>query len=125
MRSLAAALLVGLTAMAAVAPFATAAVVPGAEGPAPRRAALSTATTVATHAAAPRVTADGTPCDKVHDDSPPARLSPDGLYGYLAEYGRYLVERFVELLRAAHDTVDRLAPPLNALEASPAGRPPA
>ena len=125
MPSLAAALLVGLTAMAATVPTATAAVVPGAEGP-PRPAAPMSATTLDTSsAAAHRLTAEGATCDKVRGDRPSPSLSYDGLYADMAEYGRHLVERFFEILRAARDTVDRLAPRLNALEASPAGRRPA
>ena len=126
MSSLAAALLVGLTAMAATVPTATAAVVPGAEGPAPRRAAPTSATTFDTSAAAAhRLTAEGATCDKVRVDRPSVSLSYDALYADMAEYGRHLVERFFEILRAARDTVDRLTPRLNALEASPAGRRPA
>jgi hypothetical protein len=102
MPSLAAALLVGLTAIAAVVPAALAAVVPGAEGPVPWRAAPTSATPFgANPAAARRLPVDGTTCDKVHDDGPQAPLSHEGLYGYIAEYGVYLFERFFDLLRAS------------------------
>ena len=103
MPSLAAALLVGLTAMAAM--------VPGAKGPDPHPAAPTSAATSGTNdATAHRLTADGTSCDKVHHDSPSVPLSHDGLYGYIAEYGLHLLERFFELLRASFLHTPDLAP---------------
>ena len=115
MSSLAAALLVGLTAMA---------VVPGAEGPVPPTAAPLPARAAATteapvcRAAAPRRVSD-----TVEHEAVPAPPSDDDLYGELAEYGLHLLERLFEALRV--DIIDGLAPALNALDASAAGHPPA
>ena len=86
MPSLAASLLVGLTAMAAV--------VPGAQGPSPRSTPPTSATPFGTNdAAARRLTVDGTAIYyEVYGEGSPVLLLHGGLYGYIAEYGPYIVE---------------------------------
>ena len=86
MPSLAASLLVGLTAMAAV--------VPGAQGPLPRSTPPTSATPFGTNdAAASRLTVDGTAIYyEVYGEGSPVLLLHGGLYGYIAEYGPYIVE---------------------------------
>ena len=115
MPSLAAALLVGLTAMA---------VVPGAEGPVPPTAAPLPATAAATtEAPVCRAAAQRPVCPTVEHEAVPVPSSDDGLYGELADYGLHLLARLFEALRV--DIIDGLAPALNALDASAAGHPPA
>ena len=90
---LAVALFAGMTAMA---------VVPGAEGPVPpRRAAPASAVpSVPRDAAARWVVVEAAPCGQIDDGAPQATLSPADLYQDLAEYGRSLLARFFEALRA-------------------------
>ena len=115
MPSLAAALLVGLTAMA---------VVPGAEGPLPPAAApLPARAAATTEGTACPATAQRRVTDTVEHEAVPAVSLDDGLYGELLEYGLHLLARLFEALRV--DIIDGLAPALNALDASAAGHPPA
>ena len=86
MPSLAAALLLGVSAMAAV--------VPGAQGPSPRSTPPTPATPFGINdAAARRLTVDGTAIYyEVYGEGSPVLLLHGGLYGYIAEYGPYIVE---------------------------------
>ena len=115
MPSLAAALLVGLTAIA---------VVPGAEGPVPPAAApMSVMAARTSEPSVRRAAAQRPVCRTVEHEAVPAPSSDDGLYGELADYGLHLLARLFEVLRV--DIIDGLAPALNALDASAPGHPPA
>jgi len=88
---LAAALFAGLTAMA---------VVPGAEGPVPRRAAPAPAAPPSPKPAPRRLAVGPGPCDQVQDDPAPPMLLQASFYGEIAEYSWHLLDELVEVVRA-------------------------